>query len=156
MARLLYECLFILQIRQWYWTWKALLSIKNYVYQHQNITIIIKGQSETCPISEIAIIILSPMFSGSFQAVAFSFTNLFFPSSRFRLLSSVRSLCCLPHFASTALRNQRELWERRGYIACIHLLDLWLVCGENFWNDFFWKPFLKAHSSTTCAVLLDN
>ena len=37
------------RIRQWYWTWKAFLSIKNYFYQHQNITIIIKGESETCP-----------------------------------------------------------------------------------------------------------
>ena len=27
---------------------------KYYFYQHQNITIIIKGKSETCPISEIA------------------------------------------------------------------------------------------------------
>ena len=93
--------------RQWYWTWKALLSIKNYFYQHQNITIIIKGQSKTCPISEIAIIILSPTSSLSFQAAAFSFTNLFFPSSRFRLLSSVRSLCCLPHLAPTALRKKK-------------------------------------------------
>ena len=37
------------RIRQCYWTWKAFLSIKNYFYQHQNITIIIKGESETCP-----------------------------------------------------------------------------------------------------------
>ena len=37
------------RIRQWYWTWKAFLSIKNYFYQHQNITIIIKGESETGP-----------------------------------------------------------------------------------------------------------
>ena len=36
-------------VRRWYWTWKAFLSIKNYFYQHQNITIIIKGESETCP-----------------------------------------------------------------------------------------------------------
>ena len=41
-------------------------------------------------------------------AAAFSFTNLFFPSSRFRLLSSVRSLCCLPHFAPTALRKKKK------------------------------------------------
>ena len=38
---------------------KAFSSIKNYFYQHQNITMIIKGGSETCPISEITIIILS-------------------------------------------------------------------------------------------------
>ena len=73
MARLLYGCLFILHIRQWYWTWKAFLSIKNYFYQHQNITIIIKGECETCPISEIALIILSLTFIGSFEAAAFSF-----------------------------------------------------------------------------------
>ena len=40
-------CLFILQIKQWHWTWKAFLSIKNYFYQHQNSTIIINGESKT-------------------------------------------------------------------------------------------------------------
>ena len=40
-------CLFILQITQWHWTWKAFLSIKNYFYQHQNSTIIINGESKT-------------------------------------------------------------------------------------------------------------
>ena len=39
---------------------------------------IIKGKSETCLISEIAILIVSPKFIGSFEAAAFSFTNLFF------------------------------------------------------------------------------
>ena len=48
MARLLHGCLFILQIRPWYWTWKAFLSIKNYFFQHHNITITVKGESETC------------------------------------------------------------------------------------------------------------
>ena len=66
MARLLDGCSFILQIRQWYWTWKAFLSTKNYFYQHQNISIIVKEESETCPIFEIAIIILSLKFIGSF------------------------------------------------------------------------------------------
>ena len=75
-------------------------------YQHQNVTIIIKGESETCPIFEIAIIILSLKFIGSFEAAVFSFTNLFFLPSHFSLLSSGRSLCCLPHFASTALRKK--------------------------------------------------
>ena len=107
MARLLHGCLFILQIRQWYCTWNAVSSIKNYFYQHQNITIIIKGESEACPISEIAIIILSLEFIGSFEAAAFSFTGLFFPPSRLSLLSSGRSLCCLPHFAPTASRKKR-------------------------------------------------
>ena len=91
MSRLLYGCLFILQIRQWYWTLKAFLSIKNYFCQHQNTTIIIKGECETCPISEIAIIILSLKFTGSFEAAAFSFTNLFFLPSRFSLLYGGRS-----------------------------------------------------------------
>ena len=63
--------------------YKAFLSIKDYFYQHQNITIVIKGDSETYPISEIAIIILS--LSLSVEAAAFSFTNLFFPG-RFSLL----------------------------------------------------------------------
>ena len=39
------------------------------------ITIIIKGESKTSPISEIAIIILSLKFIGSFEAAAFSFTK---------------------------------------------------------------------------------
>ena len=55
------------------------LKIISTVYQHQNITIIIKGKSETCLISEITTIILSRKFIGSFEAAAFSFTNLFFP-----------------------------------------------------------------------------
>ena len=84
MARLLHGCLFILHTRQWYWTWKAFLSMKIYFCQYQNITsIIIKGESETCPISEIATIILSLKYIGSFEAAAFSFTNLFFQPSRF-------------------------------------------------------------------------
>ena len=62
---------------------KAFLSIKNYFYQLQNITIIIKGECETCPIYEIAIIILSLKFIGSFELAAFSFTNLFFLPSCF-------------------------------------------------------------------------
>ena len=41
------------------------------------------------------------------EAVTFSFTNLFFPPSRFSLFSSGRSLCCLPHFAPTASRKKR-------------------------------------------------
>ena len=57
---------------------------------------IIKGESETCPISEIAIIIVSLKFIGSFQAAAFSFTNLFFPPCHFSLLSSGRSLVAFP------------------------------------------------------------
>ena len=75
-------------------------------YQHQNVTIIIKGESETCPILEIAIIILSLKFISSFEAATFSFINLFFPPSHFSLLSSSHSLCCLPHFASTASRKK--------------------------------------------------
>ena len=42
------------------------------------ISLIIKGESETCPIDEIVIIILSLQFIDSFEAAAFSFTNLFF------------------------------------------------------------------------------
>ena len=50
MARLLYgSCLFILPSTAVTLAWKAFLSIKNYFYQHQNITIIINGESETCP-----------------------------------------------------------------------------------------------------------
>ena len=72
------------------------LSYKSkFIYQHQNI---IKVESGTCPISEIAIVILSLKFIGSFEDTPFSFTTLFFPPSHL----SGRSLCCLPHFASTA------------------------------------------------------
>ena len=46
MARLLYGCLFILLNMAVILDWKAFLSVKNYFYQHQNITIIIKGESE--------------------------------------------------------------------------------------------------------------
>ena len=49
MARLLYGCLFILPNTAVILDLKAFLSIKNYFYQHQNITIIIRGESETCP-----------------------------------------------------------------------------------------------------------
>ena len=59
---------------------KAFLSIKNYFYQHQNITFIVKGESETCQISEITTIILSLKFISSFEAAMFSFTDLFFPA----------------------------------------------------------------------------
>ena len=60
-------------------------------------------------LSEIAIIILSLKFIGSFEAAAFSTTNLRFPPSRFSLLSSGRSLFCLPHFAPTASRTKKEV-----------------------------------------------
>ena len=97
MARWPHGCLFILQIRQRYWTWKAFLSI----------TTIIKGEKETCQISEIARIIFSLKFIGSFEAATFSFTNLFFSPNHFSLLSGGRSLCCLPHFAPTVSRTKR-------------------------------------------------
>ena len=131
MARLLHGCLFILQIRQWYWTWKAFLSIKNYFYQHQNITIIIKGECETCPISEIAIIILSLKFIGLFEAAAFSFTTLFLLPSCFSLLYSGRSPCCLSHFPPTASRKKRAatkmlfalsaMWNTKGWLKIMHV-----------------------------------
>ena len=71
------------------------------------ISLITKGESETCPISEISTIMLSLKFIGSFEAAVFSFTNLFFLPSRFSLLSSSRSLCCLSHFFPTASRKKR-------------------------------------------------
>ena len=37
-----------------------------------SITIIFKGENKTCPISEIAIIIISLKFIGSFEASVFS------------------------------------------------------------------------------------
>ena len=68
---------------------------------------------------------LSLKFIGSFEAAAFSqLLTCFFPPSRFSLLSSGRSLCCLPHFAPTASRKKRVakfsvLWaqcEALGFI----------------------------------------
>ena len=53
--------------------WKAFLSVKNYFYQHQNITIVIKGEGETCPNFWNRHIILSLKFIGSFEAAALSF-----------------------------------------------------------------------------------
>ena len=43
-------------------------------YQHQNITIVIKGESETLPISEIAMIILS-LRESPFNIVVVSLGN---------------------------------------------------------------------------------
>ena len=87
----------------------VILDLKRFLINQKlfPITIIVQGESETCPISEIAIIILSLKFIGSFEAAAFSFTNLFFPPSHFSLLSSGHSLCCLPQFALTASRKTR-------------------------------------------------
>ena len=59
-------------------------------------------------LSEIAIIILSLKFIGSFEAAAFSFANLFFLPSHFSLLSSSHSLCCLPQFAPTDSRKNEQ------------------------------------------------
>ena len=53
--------------------WKAFLSVKNYFYQHQNITIIIKGEGETCQNFWNRHIIISLKFIGSFEAAALSF-----------------------------------------------------------------------------------
>ena len=69
---------------------KLFLSTSEYHYY------IINGKSETCPISKIAIIIVSLKFIGSFEAAAFSFTNLFFPLSLFSLISSGRLFVALP------------------------------------------------------------
>ena len=54
---------------------KGFLINQNYFYQHQNIAIIIEGDSETCTISEFRMIILFLKFIGSFQVAAFSFPN---------------------------------------------------------------------------------
>ena len=65
------------------------LSYESKIISNQNYfksKFIIEGESETCLISEIAIIILSLKFIGSFETATFSFTNLFFFS---RLAPSV-------------------------------------------------------------------
>ena len=101
MVRLLHGCLFVLQIRHWYWNWKV-LSKSEYHYYHQ-------GRKWNMPDfwNRDNHSILSLEFIGSFEAADFSFTNLFFPPSRISLLPSGRSLCCLPYFAPTASRKKR-------------------------------------------------
>ena len=79
------------------------------------ISLFIKGESEICPIFEIAIIVLSLKFISLFEAAAFSITNLFFPPSRFSLFSSDRSLCCLPHFAPTASRKKKRAAKKYSF-----------------------------------------
>ena len=66
------------------------LSTSEYHFYYQ-------GGKRNMPFSEIVIIILSIKLFGSFEAAAISLTNLFFPPSRFSLLSSNHSQCCLPH-----------------------------------------------------------
>ena len=90
------------RIRQWYWTWKAFLSIKNYFYQHQNITIIIKGESETCPsFWNRHNNSLSKVYRFIWSCHVFFYYWACF-SRLAGLLSSSRSLCYLPYFAPTA------------------------------------------------------
>ena len=141
MARLLCGCLFILQIRQWHWTWKAFLSIKNYFYQHQNIAIIIKGECDRCPISDVAVIIFPLKFVGSFGAATFSFTNFFFPPNRFSLLYSGRSLCCLLHFTPTASRKKTSSPK--------NLSSLWAQCEtlKGLAEDYARKFYQEANGS---------
>ena len=79
---------------------KLFLSTSEYHYY------VIKRESETYPISEIAMTIVSLKFIGSFEVAAFSFTNLIFPPSHFGLLSGGRSLCYLPHFCSNSFKKK--------------------------------------------------
>ena len=72
------------------------------------ISLFIKGESETCPISVIAIIILSLKFIGSTEAAAFSFTNLFFPPSRVSFCLK-RSFSLLPSpFCSNSFKKKND------------------------------------------------
>ena len=141
MARLLHKCLFILQIRQCYWTWnwKVFSWIKNCI--KIRISLFIKGESEICPIFEIAIIVLSLKFISLFEAAAFSITNLFFPPSRFSLFSSDRSLCCLPHFAPTASRKKKTSSKKIFF-------SLWAQCKTlGFIEDYACKFHQEANGS---------
>ena len=62
----------------------------------------------------IAKTIVSLKFIVSFEAAAFSFTNLLFPPIRFSLLYSGRFLSCLPHFASPAWRKKKQ--QQKNYL----------------------------------------
>ena len=84
------------------------LSTSEYHFYYQG-----RKWNVTCQISEIAIIILSLKFISSFEAAAFSFTNLFFLPSRFSLLSCSHSLCCLPHLVPTAPTASRKKWAAK-------------------------------------------
>ena len=50
---------------------------------------------------------------GSFEAVAFSFTNLLFSLSRFSLLSSGHFLSCLPPFCSNSSKKKKQKNKRK-------------------------------------------
>ena len=61
------------RIRRWHWIERLSYQSKIISDQHQNITIIIKGEGETCPNFWNRHIILSLKFIGSFEAAALSF-----------------------------------------------------------------------------------
>ena len=50
------------------------------------------------------------------------------------------------------LQNQRKLWDSRGYIACIHLLDLWLVCRWKLLKWLFEIFFESSFQYYMCSV----
>ena len=91
----------ILDLKRFLINQKLFLSTSEYYYYYQ-------WRKWTYPISEIAIIIVSLKFIDSFEATAFSFTNLLFPPLRFSLLYSGRFLACLPHFAPPPSRKKKS------------------------------------------------
>ena len=169
MARLLYGCLFILRNAAVTLDWKAFLSVKNYFYQHQNITIIIKGEGETCPNFWNRHIILSLKFIGSWSCrFVFLVLNLIFPPSRFSVLSSSRSLCYLPHFAPTASRKKnkqpkiffRVQCETKGWLKIMYQSNRSLNIpppGQPPGHLNFWKIFVQIpHSRGRKAVQMPH
>ena len=85
------------RVRQWFWTWKAFLSIKTYFYRHPaEYEYYYQRRKWNMP----------DFWNRHDHSLPKVY--LFFPPSRFSLLSSGRFLCCLPHFAPTAS------WQKRA------------------------------------------
>ena len=109
---------------------KLFLSTSEYQYH------IIRGESETRPISEIAIIIVSLKFIGFSRLAAL----VGFLAVR---RSSRSNLCCLPHFAPTVSRKKR---------AAEKFFPLWAQCEtqeliENYAHDYACKFHQEANRS---------
>ena len=133
---------------------KRFLSIKNYFYQNQNIAIIIKGESETCPISEIAIIVFSLKFIGSFEAAAISFIGFFY---NLAALVCFLAIPLFPLLSSPFCSNSFQIKKR----AASKFSPLWAQCETlGLIEDYARKFHQEANGSklSTCwlAQLSEN
>ena len=88
----------ILDLKGFLTNQKSFLSTSEYLYYFQE-----RKWNVTCQISEIAIIILSLKFIGSFEVAVFSFTNLFF-----RVAALVCFIVVIPFVAFPILLQQLQ------------------------------------------------